>query len=660
MDQKIKEFNKIFDNMKELYNENNYVKALELGLYLVQNEVINEYLYQMITNIYYINKDYEKAINFSEITISKYNNQENDDNLFTILTSVLNDENYDLSKEYYKSHLIKMINNKNSKTNSLIINFIDYELNNCLNYNEIKKLYLNNAISRNIFIDSIFYMVFNKHVFNESTENFLEVFVKEELNSLDIYDKINSLNNHKLFNIFLFYLTSPKILNSNNEENRLNYDKINNNIDQLLVKCTFNFESVDLLYKYLPIYYFYYLVYTGFNNKILFQKTSNLFKKICPDLIYTSTNLVNKSNQKIKIGFISNFIFKNHSVCKDRIGIIKSLIDDDRFEVYLFGNNNDSKEIYMDIVGNFTNRIYLTNNIKESREKIESFNLDILVYPEIGMDFYYWILAHSRLARIQINTWGHSETSGIDTIDYYISSVYFEEETAQENYSEKLIRLKSLSTYYYPLNQYNYYNQLIKSEREKKLLFFNLPSNCNLYGIFQTAFKYQIINIEMIKQILEKDPKGVIIILGLNNNPNRFRNFLEESLGYLINRVRIFDWMVTQKYHKLLSCTDIVLDSYPFGGCNTSLDAFNFNKIVITLPSDKLNGRFTLGFYKKMEIYEPIAIDTDDYVYKAIKFANDKELRKKIENKINNKKYLLFKEKESIDTWKEMLINLNS
>ena len=40
---------------------------------------VNEYLYQMITNIYYINKDYEKAINFSEITISKYNNQENDD-----------------------------------------------------------------------------------------------------------------------------------------------------------------------------------------------------------------------------------------------------------------------------------------------------------------------------------------------------------------------------------------------------------------------------------------------------------------------------------------------------------------------------------------------------------------------------------------------------
>ena len=61
-----------------------------------------------------------------------------------------------------------------------------------------------------------------------------------------------------------------------------------------------------------------------------------------------------------------------------------------------------------------------------------------------------------------------------------------------------------------------------------------------------------------------------------------------------------------------------------------------------------------------MEIYEPIVIDTDDYVYKAVKFANDIGLRNQIENKIKDKKYLLFEEKESIDTWKEMLINLNS
>jgi len=647
MDQKL---NEIFKICQEHYNNRNYLKALELGLQLVKSNVSNEYLYQMITNIYYLNKDFNNAIKFSELTISKYDSQENDNNLYVILNSISNDKDYDLSKEYYKNHIIKMISN-NNKTNELLKKYIDFEINNCQNYQDIKKLYQNNKISRDIFIDSVFYMIFNKHIFNETNEQLLQVFINDESNGLDIFDKINSLDNYLIFVIYLFYLTSPKILNLKNEENELNYNNIINNIDKLINKCTFKFESVDVLYSSLPIYYFYYLVYTGFNNKILYQKTSNLFKKLCPDLVYTSKTLENK-NKNIKIGFISNFIFKNHSVCKDRIGIINALIDDSRFDVYLFGNNNDSEDIYMEKIGTYKNRIVLPKNIKQSRDKIESFNLDILIYPEIGMDFFYWILAHSKLARIQINTWGHSETSGIDTIFYYISSSYYEEETAQNNYSEKLIRLKSLCTYYYPLIPD------IKLDRESKLTDFNLPTNCNLYGIFQNAFKYQIINIEMIKQILEKDPKGIIIILGLNNNPNRFKKFLEKAIGYQINRVRLFDWLLTPKYHKLLSCMDIILDSYPFGGCNTSLDAFNFNKIVITLPSDKLNGRFTLGFYKKMEIYEPIAINIDDYVYKAVKFANDIELREQIENKIKDKKYLLFEEKESIDTWKEMLINL--
>lgn len=659
MSDNIKEYTEIFIKVKEYYENKNYNKAMELALELVKNNVANEFLYQMITNMYYINKNYDNAIKFSELTINKYGGQTNDDNLYIILINITKDPNYDLSKEYYKNHIIKMINNQNPKINELLKTYINMELNNLENYFEFKKLCQNNKITRNILIESIFYMIFKKHVFNESNELLLEHFIKDEINDSDILDKINCLDNNIIFIIFLFYLTFPKLLNTSNDQIQSNYNKIINNLDKLIDKCNYKIESATILYLSLPIYYFYYLVYTGFNNKILYQKVSTLFKKICPDLVYKSKNLENNTNKCIKVGFISNFIFKNHSVCKDRIGIIKALIDDDRFDVYLFGNNNDSEEIFLEKIGNFKNKIQIPKNIKESREIIESYNLDILVYPEIGMDLYYWILAHSKLARIQINTWGHSETSGIDTIDYYISSEYYENEDAQNNYSEKLILLKSLCTYYYPLTQYDYYYQIIKLDNESKLFHFNFPTNCHLYGIYQSAFKYHYNNMDIIKKILEKDPKGLIIILGLTDNPKRFKRFLEETLGYLVNRVRILDWLVTQKYHKLISCMDIILDSYPFGGCNTSLDAFNFNKIVITLPSEKLNGRFTLGFYKKMEIYEPIAIDIDDYVYKAIKFANDKKLREQIENKIQNKKYLLFEEKESIETWKEMLLTFN-
>lgn len=659
----LKEYNDLFEKVKEHFEKKNYEISLELAKELLQKNVSNEYLYQMITSIYFINKDYDKAIKFSELTINKYGGEVNDDNLLKVMKKIINEPEYDFSKEKFKKHIIKMLNNKSSNTFELLKLYIENESNNIENYLEFKKLYETNKINREALIEAVFYMVFYKHVFNETNESLLETFFKDELKNNDItdiiiLDNINSFNNHMIFIMGLFYLTFPKVLNISKDQTLTNYNKIINNIDKLIDKCDFKIELATKLYTSLPIYHFYYLVYAGFNNKILYQKVSTLFKKICPDLVYKSKSLENNTNSKIKIGFISNLLFQNHSVCKDRIGIIKSLINDSRFDVYLFGNNKESEQIYIDRIGSFKNRIYIPKDIKESREIIESYNLDILVYPEIGMDFFYWILAHSKLARVQINTWGHSETSGIDTIDYYISSEYYEDSEAQENYSEKLIRLKSLSTYYYSLTHFDYYHTIINTDRETKLFYFNFPTNCNLYGIFQTAFKYHYDNMIIIKKLLEKDPKAIVVILGLTGNQIRFGKFLEDTLGYQVNRVRLFDRLITPKYHKLISCIDVVLDSYPFGGCNTSLDSFNFNKIVVTLPSNKINGRFTLGFYKKMGIMDPVATDIDDFIYKACNFASDKTLRIQIENKIKDKKDLLFEEKISVETWKEMLLNV--
>ena len=95
--------------------------------------------------------------------------------------------------------------------------------------------------------------------------------------------------------------------------------------------------------------------------------------------------------------------------------------------------------------------------------------------------------------------------------------------------------------------------------------------------------------------------------------------------------------IIIQKPHNIL------IDSYPFGGCNTTLDAFHFNKIVLTLPSKKLNGRFTIGFYKKMKISEPICVSANDLIEKAVYYMKNIDARKKLETKISKRKYLLFK-----------------
>jgi predicted O-linked N-acetylglucosamine transferase (SPINDLY family) len=50
-------------------------------------------------------------------------------------------------------------------------------------------------------------------------------------------------------------------------------------------------------------------------------------------------------------------------------------------------------------------------------------------------------LASLRLAPLQAASWGHPETSGLPTIDYYLSAEAFEPPGAQQYYTERLVTL---------------------------------------------------------------------------------------------------------------------------------------------------------------------------------------------------------------------------
>jgi predicted O-linked N-acetylglucosamine transferase (SPINDLY family) len=109
-----------------------------------------------------------------------------------------------------------------------------------------------------------------------------------------------------------------------------------------------------------------------------------------------------------------------------------------------------------------------------------------------------------------------------------------------------------------------------------------------------------------------------------------------------------------------MNISDIILDPYPFGGCNSSLEAFSLGKIVITCASNMINGRFTCGFYKKMDLEYLITYNKDDYVNLALKIANDKAFKLDAETKIKEKSKILFNDEESINEWKNDIKNIYS
>ena len=88
--------------------------------------------------------------------------------------------------------------------------------------------------------------------------------------------------------------------------------------------------------------------------------------------------------------------------------------------------------------------IKLENNLRKSVSDLLKENFDILVYTEIFSTPTPYCLAHNRIAPVQIVLPGNSMTTGLQAIDYYVSSTYTEIINSQEYYTEKLFKVDVL------------------------------------------------------------------------------------------------------------------------------------------------------------------------------------------------------------------------
>jgi protein O-GlcNAc transferase len=66
---------------------------------------------------------------------------------------------------------------------------------------------------------------------------------------------------------------------------------------------------------------------------------------------------------------------------------------------------------------------------------------DVIFYPEIGMSSLCYFLAAHRLAPLQVASWGHPISTGLATIDLFLSGDLIEAADADQHYRERLIRL---------------------------------------------------------------------------------------------------------------------------------------------------------------------------------------------------------------------------
>jgi hypothetical protein len=410
----------------------------------------------------------------------------------------------------------------------------------------------------------------------------------------------------------------------------------------------------------------YYYAYHNKPNAGLFLRINDFYRAICPDLGYVAPWLNEKGTpkeasdvwrpgcgRKLRIAFISKYLASAHSVLRDRSGIILNIYHkykaDTEIMYYVF---DKPESLGQNLASQIPEHQVLPRDITEQRKVIGEAKHDILVFCEIGMDVFTYFLAFGRYAPCQIDTWGHSDTSGQRTIDYYYSSAWYDtEESAQKHYSEKLVRMKSLCTFYHDPLEWVGAGFQFKTREE-----YGFSKENNIYYCCQSIFKVSPDFDRILREILFRDPYAVIIIIdsyGLKDELLKKR--WVKKMGAHMSRIHFVNKMPFAEFLNVMKISDILLDSYPFGGCNSSMEAFRLGKIVITLPGNMLNGRFTLGFYNKMGITDPIATSVDDYIDKSLLYGTNQTKRRELEQRILQKYNVLFYEQDSIHEWRKQM-----
>lgn len=363
----------------------------------------------------------------------------------------------------------------------------------------------------------------------------------------------------------------------------------------------------------------FYLAYQGLDDRDLLRQLNRLFTPdaLGPPCPGTAT--------KIKLGIVSSLLF-DHAVGRVIQGLVEHVARTD-FSVYLLSvgsHDDDRARLMRQHADHF---LALPANVPAARRMIRQLGLDILYYADIGMEPITYALALSRLAAVQCVLGGHPETTGIETIDYFVSSELMEVPHAQEHYTESLVRLKTLPVYYHrpPV-----------PDRLQQREYFGLPRTGHLYGCLQTLFKLHPEFDALLGDILRRDPLGHLILIH-GRYPSWDRLLLDrfrETIPDVLERIRFIPRQNRVDFLNLVAVCDVLLDPIHFGGGTTSYECFAVGTPIVTLPAEYLRGRVTLAMYKKMGILDAVADDARHYVELAVRLGTEPDFRARLRSRI--------------------------
>lgn len=378
----------------------------------------------------------------------------------------------------------------------------------------------------------------------------------------------------------------------------------------------------------------FYLAYQGRNDRALQAQYGSL---VC-DLMTTAYPAWSMPPQvsapapgePLRVGLVSGF-FRWHSVWTIPLRGWLTGLDRERVTLHAYntqGNPDEATRAAMALADRF---VQGPKSLEDWVQRIRQDALHVVIFPEIGMDPMSAKLAALRLAPVQCTTLGHPQTTGLRTIDYFLSADSMEPENAGDYYTERLVRLPDIGVYYEPA---------CTEKTVAGRASFGLDEDAVLYWCCQSVYKYQPRFDEVFPRIAKAVPEAVFLFLQAPYPAmtEKLQSRLQKAFaaaGLDARRhVRFLDRLSVERFAALAEASDVALDSIGWSGFNSTLETLHWGTPIVTLPIGPMRGRHTAGVLKAAGITDTIADSADGYVEIAVRLGQDRAARDALSQRI--------------------------
>jgi predicted O-linked N-acetylglucosamine transferase (SPINDLY family) len=324
---------------------------------------------------------------------------------------------------------------------------------------------------------------------------------------------------------------------------------------------------------------------------------------------------------RVRLLIVSGQARRHHPVWEVLLRGIIARLDRRRFEVFFFHTEAADGAEAAWAASQVDRFVGGPKSVRAWLDEVRQDRPDVILYPEIGMDPMTATLAALRLAPLQVAGWGHPVTTGLPTIDLFLSGDLLESPDADRHYCEKLVRLPGTGVC-----------MDASADLAKP---WNAPpaaSGTVRFALCQQPIKFDPGDDALLARIAKAvgpsefwllTPPGKLDWATAKLRDRLATAFRAEGLDPDAH-LRVTAWLAPDEFAGFLEEMDVYLDCPAFSGYTTAWHAVQRGLPIVTLEGEFLRQRLAAGLLRQIGATDAIASSRERYFDLAVHLAQQR------------------------------------